>query len=124
VATVVDASSLGDFLRGARRDLPEPPLHVPALCDLEVASHLRRLVLMERADPRLAAQLLGLYLSLPLTRHRHEPLLERVLELRDNFSAYDAAYVVLAERLGLPLLTGDERLGRAVREHVPAVPLI
>jgi predicted nucleic acid-binding protein len=39
------------------------------------------------------------YLLLPLTRHGHQALLPRVLELRANFSAYDACYVALAERL-------------------------
>ena len=51
------------------------------------------------------------------TRHGHEALLPRVLELRSNFGAYDACYVVLAERLGAELLTADERLARAVRAH-------
>lgn len=39
----------------------------------------------------------------------------RVLELRDNFSAYDATYVALAERLSGDLLTSDRRLARGVR---------
>ena len=51
----------------------------------------------------------------PLQRHSHEPLLERVLDLRDVFSAYDAAYVALAEQVGAALLTGDLRLARAIR---------
>jgi predicted nucleic acid-binding protein len=123
VAAVVDASAVGDFLRGLRRDLPEPPLHVPALCDVEVASHLRRLLRIGRLDVDRAAELLWLYLALPLTRHSHETLLGRVLELRDNFSAYDATYVALAERLDAPLLTQDEGFARAVRQFVPQVAL-
>jgi predicted nucleic acid-binding protein len=42
-------------------------------------------------------------------------LLPRVLDLSDNFSAPDAAYVALAEHLGAPLLTTDERLARATQ---------
>jgi predicted nucleic acid-binding protein len=39
--------------------------------------------------------------------------LPRVWELRANLTAYDAAYVALAEALGAPLLTRDRRLARA-----------
>ena len=34
-------------------------------------------------------------------------------ELRGNLTAYDAAYVALAELLGAPLVTLDTRLARA-----------
>jgi predicted nucleic acid-binding protein len=122
VPAVLDASAIGDFLRGVRRDLPKPPLHVPALCDVEFVSHLRRLLRLGRIGEERAAELVGLYLALPLTRYRHEPL--RVLELRENFSAYDATYVALAEQLALPLLTADTSLIRAVRQYVPGVRLV
>jgi predicted nucleic acid-binding protein len=59
----------------------------------------------------------GQYLALPLTRHGHAALLGRILALRDNFSAYDATYVALAERVGGRLLTADDPLARAVRTH-------
>jgi predicted nucleic acid-binding protein len=49
----------------------------------------------------------------PVTRITHRPLLHRVWELRDVLTAYDAVFVALAERLGVPLLTCDGRLGRA-----------
>ena len=38
------------------------------------------------------------------------PLLQRIWELRDNVTAYDAAYVALAERLNASVLTCDARL--------------
>jgi len=46
--------------------------------------------------------------------HDHLPLLARIVELRDRLSAYEAAYVALAEELAAPLLTDDHRLTRAV----------
>ena len=55
--------------------------------------------------------------GLPIVRYDHGPLMHRVLELRHNFSAYDASYVALAEALGVPLLTADARLASAAREH-------
>ena len=46
-----------------------------------------------------------------------------MLQLRSNFSAYDAAYVALAEQLKGELLTADDALARAVRSQLP-VPLV
>jgi len=51
-------------------------------------------------------------------------MLERVWELRDNVSAYDATYVALAELLGCALVTADGRLAGApnLRCSVTVVP--
>jgi len=95
--------------------LPDVDLHVPALCDVEVVSGLRRATRRRLLSDRRAAEALDDYVDLPLSRHGHRSLLARVFELRANFSAYDATYVALAERIGAELLTADERLGRAVR---------
>jgi len=56
--------------------------------------------------------------DLPLSRHGHQHLLARILSLRANFSAYDATYIALAERLGATLVTGDQRLARAAESHL------
>ena len=45
------------------------------------------------------------------------------MELRDNFSAYDATYVAPAELLGGDLLTGDGHLAGSVRAHT-GIPLV
>ena len=75
-----------------------------------------------RADPRLVAyrrvsciadETVRDLLDLRLTRYSHFMLLPRVWQLRHNFSAYDAAYVGLAEKLGAPLITRDGRLAAA-----------
>lgn len=92
--------------------------HVPALCDVEVVAALRRARRTRRIDDGRLHEALGDYLALALTRHGHEPLLERILALRENFSAYDAAYVTLAEQLGAELLTADRPLARAARTHL------
>ncbi len=104
--------SIEDVVRLADADL-----RVPALCDVEVAAGLRRALLRELVSASRANLALEHYVLLPLTRHGHQSLLPRVLDLRSNFSAYDACYVALAERLGAELLTADERLSRAVRTH-------
>lgn len=106
-----------------RDRLPDGELHVPALCDLEFASTLRRLLRQGLLTEHAATEAIASYLDLPLFRHDHVPLLGRILDLRDNFTAYDASYVALAELLDLPLLTRDQRLARAVRQHLPHVQL-
>jgi predicted nucleic acid-binding protein len=78
---------------------------------------LRRGLLQGALSSERAAEALANYLALPLTRHGHLLLLGRALQLRANFSAYDASYIALAERLGTPLLTADGRLARAARQH-------
>ncbi len=93
-------------------------LHTPALCDIELSSVLRRLLRSRRIDRARAAEALEDYLALPIRRHGHEALLGRLLELTDNFSAYDAAYVALAEALGAALFTGDAKLAGAARTHL------
>jgi predicted nucleic acid-binding protein len=50
---------------------------------------------------------------LDTSAYPHGPLLDRMWELRDDFTAYDAAFVALSEALDLPLVTTDGRLGAA-----------
>jgi len=120
---VVDASAwvelllrtpAGRRMEGELFGAPEVELHAPALCDVEVASTLRRAILGGRLTVERAGQALQDLGDLPLTRHGHLPLLAGALDLRDNFSVYDAVYVLLAERFGARLVTGDGRLARAV----------
>jgi predicted nucleic acid-binding protein len=87
------------------------------LCDVEVASGLRSAQLRKELSTQRAAEALQDYKDLPLRPHAHRALLERVWQLRNNFNAYDAAYVVLAEYLNAEFLTADDRLARSVRAH-------
>ena len=98
-------------------------LHVPAVCDVEVTSALRRALQVGAFDERRAEEAVEDYLDLPLTRHGHQSLVVRMLELRDNFSAYDATYLALADLLGGDLLTGDGPLASSVRTHAD-IPLV
>ena len=84
---------------------------------MEIAAALRRGIAEKLISLPRAEQALEDYLDLPLTRHGHRSLLTRVLELRSNFSAYDAAYVALAENLKAELLTEDGGFRRAVSTH-------
>jgi predicted nucleic acid-binding protein len=53
------------------------------------------------------------YADFPIRRYPHDFLLPRVWDLRDNLTAYDAAYVALAEVLDATLLTHDRKLATA-----------
>ena len=64
-------------------------------------------------DDERGAQALDDLADLPIHRYPHDLLLPRIWELRANLTAYDAAYVALAEALGAPLLTRDARLAAA-----------
>ncbi len=88
-------------------------LHTPALLDVEVAQVLRRYVSRGEVAPGRARSALDLLLGFPMERYTHEPLLSRIWELRTNLTAYDAAYVALAEGLRAPLVTCDARLANA-----------
>jgi predicted nucleic acid-binding protein len=89
-------------------------LHAPHLIDLEIAQVLRRLARENTVSERRAEEAIADLLDLRLTRYPHSLLLPRIWQLRNNLSAYDAAYVVLAEKLGATLLTRDGRLTSAV----------
>ena len=122
---VVDASAILEYLLGT--DLAAPigkklrakgtDLDTLALCDVEFVSGLRSVVFRKEVSPERAAQAVEDYQDLPLRLHNHRPLLARMWELRNNFSAYDAGYVALAERLEAEFLTADDPLARSVRAH-------
>ena len=92
---------------------PRESLHAPHLIDVEVAQVLRRYVARGEMYSDRARMSLDLFSSFPITRYSHEPLISRIWALRTNLTAYDAAYVALAEGLGAVLLTRDERLSKA-----------
>lgn len=118
---VADASALLDVL------LRTPPglaieermlaagetLHVPHLIDIEVAQTLRRYARAGQVGAERYREVLSDFATLPLRRYSHGFLLPRIWELRNNLTAYDAAYVALAEILDAVLVTSDRRLAAA-----------
>jgi predicted nucleic acid-binding protein len=118
---VADASALVDFLIRRRRTgklvaqrLREAGIaHCPHLVDVEVVSSLRRLSHSGGLDLAVAEHALEVFAELRIRRYPMTILGGRIWSLREHLSAYDAAYVALAEALNLPLLTTDARLARS-----------
>lgn len=108
---LLDSGGSGALARIALAN--EPMSHGPALLDLEVASAIRKRLRLGAIDRRAAESAVEDLRVYPVQRHDHRPLLHRIWDLRDNLTAYDAAYVALAEALDATLLTADRRVSGA-----------
>ena len=118
---VIDASAMIELLlvtpaamRVEERILSSgETLHAPHILDLEVAQVLRRYCASGDMTAERASEALSDLTVLGVVRYPHDLFLSRIWELRHNVTAYDAAYVALAEELSAPLLTRDRRLAAA-----------
>jgi len=118
---VLDASAAVDWLlqTSAGQNIEKriysrkQTLHVPDLFDLEVVQVLRRLASQGVVSLNRADEAVRDLLDLRVTRYPPLVLVPRIWQLRHNCSAYDAAYIVLAEKLGAALVTRDARLASA-----------
>ena len=118
---VVDASALLEFLLqtelGARVEArlfrDDDELHAPHLVDVEIVQGLRRLVRTGELASGRAEEAIADLTDVNLHRHAHLDLLGRAWKLRDNITACDAMYVVLAEAIEAPLVTCDGPLAKA-----------
>jgi predicted nucleic acid-binding protein len=125
---VVDAATVVDVLTSVRdcEELRElltgEDLHAPVLLDFEFVSALRGLTLARRLSAERAQDALTDFEDLSIYRwEAGDALRRRAYSLRDSLTAYDAAYVVLAEALGCELVTRDARLARSAGHAVPIV---
>jgi predicted nucleic acid-binding protein len=110
VIALVDGGSWGEEARAA---LASDQVVAPALLDVEVVQALRGRVLGGKLDAGTAAEAVTDLGLLPVRRLDSVPLLARVWELRHDVTAYDAAYVALAEVFDAVVLTADARLAKA-----------
>lgn len=110
-ASVVVLGLLNDGV--ARTVLRDEVVVCPHLVDSEVTDALRSQVLRGDLDAAHAGRAIEVWPRLGITRHGVHGLLDRMWELRENLSAYDATYVALAEALDVSLVTADGRLARA-----------
>jgi predicted nucleic acid-binding protein len=103
----------------ARRALARETAAVPHLADSEVAQALRSQVVRGTVGATDAQTALEHWARLGVRRFPVVGLLDRVWQLRENVTAYDATYVALAEALGCQLLTADARLAQAPGPRCP-----
>jgi predicted nucleic acid-binding protein len=117
---VIDASALLPVLID-ERPWTEPTLNAisgfetdylaaPHLVDLELAHTLRRMVNRGALSQHIATGALDELQGMRLERFPHHMLLRRIWQLRQNLTAYDAAYIALAESLEVPLVTRDRAM--------------
>ena len=115
---VLDASAVVEWLMGSERgeavvahllEDPDDEFFAPDLLDVEVVQAFRRLARSGKVADARATGAVELLEALPIERRPAGILVPRMWALRDNLSAYDAAYVALAEALDCPLLTCDAR---------------
>lgn len=117
----VDASVITDFLtmadeRGMKARAAvgrDPAWTAPDHLKIEVVSAIRGRVIGGKVREDKGRSAVGRVPELNVDYVSVDRLLTRVWQLRDNFSAYDAAYVALAEARKLTLVTADARLARA-----------
>ncbi|WP_420432333.1 type II toxin-antitoxin system VapC family toxin [Candidatus Poriferisocius sp.] len=119
---VVDASAAVSALLSdgdGRRMVSESRLAAPHLVDAEVVQTLRKLLIRGSLTTREAERAVQRWSRLGVERFPLVGLVARMWALRDNVSAYDAAYVALAEALDCTLLTADARLAAAPGTSCP-----
>jgi predicted nucleic acid-binding protein len=125
---VLDASAMVDWLlqtpAGQRIEqriyARNETLHSVHLLDVEFTQVLRRLVRERTLIPKRADEAMEDLMALRITRYAPVLILSRIWQLSNNMTAYDAAYVALAEELKAPLITRDQKIA-AAPGHAAAV---
>jgi predicted nucleic acid-binding protein len=119
-SVVVELLTNGAFTEAIRSELRRrnDSFIVPHLIDIEVMGALRRLAASHLIDSHSSAQFLAGLAALPAERYAHTPTIGRIWQLRHNFTAYDAAYIALAEATDSVLYTCDAKLRKGHRARV------
>lgn len=117
---VIDASVLADALCGsgptadaAREAIRGRRWAAPEHLRIETFSVIRGRTLGGKLSPETGERAVRRLSGVVVRTVSCSALLDRMWQLRDNLSGYDAAYVAVAELLAVPLVTGDRRMAAA-----------
>jgi predicted nucleic acid-binding protein len=116
VSVVVDSSVLvdgGPTGAWAEKVIEDRALYAPELVRVEATNVLRRL---ERAKEITTPEANAAHddlTQLEVELFSFDPFSDRIWEPRHTVTSYDAWYVAVAEALGFPLATLDERLAKS-----------
>jgi predicted nucleic acid-binding protein len=119
---VVDAGAIVDVLAGAPNArpiaaalAPFSEIDVPEHFHVEAISALRGMLLRGDIAADHAERALQLLPELRVVRHPVEPLTRSIWSMRESLTAYDAAYLAVAQNIDAQLLTTDRGLAAAAR---------
>jgi predicted nucleic acid-binding protein len=129
MSAVIDASAAVELLLGSRTgedvrnalNAAGGSLHAPHHMATEVVSAVRRLAAREAIGKERARDALSDLAAMAIEYWPTLPLVDRIWQLRENFTPFDAAYLALAEVLDATLATTDEPLARAAATASPAI---
>ncbi len=110
-----------DRADGVGRAIEDAGLAAPDAINQEVLQALRGHERSGELSERRAEEMLTDFFTMPIARMATIGFIADAWALRHNLSAYDACYVALARRLGVPLITGDHRIARAPNLGVPLI---
>jgi predicted nucleic acid-binding protein len=120
VSVVVDSSTvvaalvaIGPHGAWAEELVAAHALYAPELVLVEATNVLRRLELSNRITTPEASAAQGDLMQLEIELFPFEPFAERIWELRQSLTSYDAWYVAIAEAFEFPLATLDDRLAKS-----------
>jgi len=114
-ANVLVAASVSEPLspQAARWFADVETVHIPDLCDYEVAHAFLRKVRQRRVPATEARRAFEMYLGLPILHRHANPAFDAStfeVSLQNTLGANDLIYALLAQRLNLPLVTADAGL--------------